>query len=153
MKIRLTKTPVGFIPVDPESGEWANKIKMGQVVHADFKKMRNYKFHRKFFALLNLAYEYWEPGEIDRKWGAPEKNFKRFRKEVTKMAGYYHVEYSLLDKKGFRIVADSISFGKMEEKDFEKLYNSVITVIMEKLLPDMSKDEIETLTDKFLEFV
>jgi hypothetical protein len=115
--------------------------------------MRNYKFHKKLFALLNLAFEYWEPGEIDCKWGAPEKNFDRFRKELTKMAGYYHVEHSLLDKKSFRIVADSISFAKMDNETFEKLYNRILDVIMKKILPNMSREEIETLTDKFLEFV
>ena len=151
MKIRLTKTPIGFVPVDPESGEWANKIKLGQVVHADFKKMRNYKFHRKFFALLNLAYEYWEPGEIDTKYGKPEKNFERFRKDLTILAGEYHILHRLNGT--FKPEANSISFAKMDEKTFENLYNRVLDVIMKKILPDMSKDEIETLTNKFLEFV
>jgi hypothetical protein len=152
MNIKLTKTPIGFVPVDPESGEWANKIKIGQVVHADFKRMRNYAFHKKLFALLNLAYEYWEPGEINSEYGKPEKNFERFRKDLTILAGYYHVEHSL-SQKHMKISADSISFAKMDAETFEKLYNRILDVIMKKILPNMSKDEIETLTNKFLEFV
>jgi hypothetical protein len=152
MNVNLTKTPVGFIPADSESGEWANKIKIGQVVHADFKRMRNYKFHKKLFALLNLAYEYWQPGEINSEYGIPEKSFERFRKDLTILAGYYHVEHSL-SRKHMRIEADSISFAKMDNETFEKLYNSILGVITKKILPNMSRDEIETLTDKFLEFV
>ncbi|EMH5958474.1 DUF1367 family protein, partial [Proteus mirabilis] len=38
-----------------------SKIKCGDVLSANFKKARNPRFHRKYFALLNLGYEYWEP--------------------------------------------------------------------------------------------
>ena len=30
MHITLTKTPIGFVPADTQSEEWANKIKIGQ---------------------------------------------------------------------------------------------------------------------------
>lgn len=38
-----------------------SKIKLGAVLVADFKQVRNPAFHRRFFALLNLGFEYWEP--------------------------------------------------------------------------------------------
>ncbi|MEQ5186793.1 DUF1367 family protein, partial [Providencia alcalifaciens] len=38
-----------------------SKIKCGDVLSANFKKARNPRFHRKYFALLDLGYEYWEP--------------------------------------------------------------------------------------------
>ncbi len=31
------------------------------MLYADFKKARNPRFHRKYFALLNLGFKYWEP--------------------------------------------------------------------------------------------
>lgn len=49
-------------PATPEVRNFLhNKIKLGAVVSADFKRVRNPKFHRKFFSLLNLGFEYWTP--------------------------------------------------------------------------------------------
>ncbi|SFO03146.1 DUF1367 family protein [Xenorhabdus japonica] len=49
-------------PATPATREYLHsKIKCGDVLYADFKKARNPRFHRKYFALLNLGFEYWEP--------------------------------------------------------------------------------------------
>lgn len=152
MHIALTKTLSGFMPSDHKTEEWANKIKTGQVIHADFRRMRNYQFHRKLFALLNLAFEYWSPGEIDSKYGAPEKNFDRFRNDLTILAGYYTVVIRL--DGSTRIEAKSISFGKMDEDEFSSLYNNVLNVILKKIdtLKDMTADEVNELVEKVLAF-
>lgn len=51
-----------LIPATPESRDFLrDKCKPGTVLVADFRKPRNSAFHRKFFALLNLGFEYWEP--------------------------------------------------------------------------------------------
>lgn len=38
-----------------------NKVKIGAVLSANFKRVRNPRFHRKYFSLLNLSFEYWTP--------------------------------------------------------------------------------------------
>ncbi|MBL7635137.1 DUF1367 family protein [Atlantibacter hermannii] len=62
-QLQLIKHPPGIlIPATPETSELLqSKIKLGAVLVADFKQVRNPAFHRKFFALLNLGFEYWEP--------------------------------------------------------------------------------------------
>ncbi len=37
------------------------KSKSGEWIHADFKRVRNYAFHRRFFKLLQLGFNYWIP--------------------------------------------------------------------------------------------
>lgn len=150
MKATFVKSQFGLAPDTPESIEWYNKLKTGTVVSGEFKKIRNAAFHRKFFAPLNLGYEYWKPGELDTKWGKPEKNFEVFRKNVTILAGYCEPVFNI--DGSFKMKAESISFGSMKEEDFQKLYNNVLTVLMKKILTDMSKDEIEDLTERFLSY-
>lgn len=87
MHTALVKTTTGLLPYDPKTQEWYDKIKLGRVVHADYKEMRNSAFHRKFFALLNLAFEYWDPGPVTSRHGKPQKNFDQFREDVTILAG------------------------------------------------------------------
>jgi hypothetical protein len=152
MKLALQKTISGLIPADPMTAEALEKIRPGEVIHGEYRRMRNYKFHKKLFALLNLGFEYWQPGEINSKYGTPEKNFDRFRADVTILAGYYHTEIRL--DGSVRVEPDSISFAAMDEDTFEKLYQSVLTVLIERIpvLSSMTAGEVDTLVDKFLRF-
>lgn len=51
-----------LIPATPETSDFLHsKCKLGAVLEAEFRQLRNPAFHRKFFALLNLGFEYWEP--------------------------------------------------------------------------------------------
>jgi dihydrodipicolinate synthase/N-acetylneuraminate lyase len=49
----------------------------------------------------------------------------------------------------FRVKARSISFSNMEQDEFEKLYQAVLTVLMQKIpvLAQMGSDEIDRVTD------
>ncbi|WP_142298480.1 DUF1367 family protein, partial [Klebsiella pneumoniae] len=50
-----------LIPASPDAREFVKKIRLGAVLYSDFKQARNPAFHRKFFALLNLGFDYWQP--------------------------------------------------------------------------------------------
>jgi hypothetical protein len=148
----LIKVQGGWANGDPQTEEFHSKIKLGQPIHGDFKRMRNAGFHRKFFALLNLGFEYWEPPETDTKWGKPEKNFDTFRKNVCVLAGYGHPVFNI--DGSFKMEADSISFGNMDQDTFERLYESVLTVLLKRIpmMARIGEDEIDRLTDQILEF-
>lgn len=59
--LALVRTANGMVGATDADREVISKIKYGATVHGDFKKMRNSRFHGKFFALLALAFDYWEP--------------------------------------------------------------------------------------------
>lgn len=51
-----------LVPATPDALEFLKtKVKFGAVLYADFSQARNPAFHRKYFSLLNLGYQYWEP--------------------------------------------------------------------------------------------
>lgn len=50
-----------LIPATPDTVAWLTHVKAGAVLYANFKKARNPAFHRKFFSLLNLGFNYWQP--------------------------------------------------------------------------------------------
>ena len=103
-------------------------------------------------ALLNLGFSYWVPGDVSSKYGVPEKNFDRFRYDVTILAGYYHNVIRL--DGSVRVEPDSISFANMDEDTFSKLYQNILTVLLKHIpmMDKMGEEEIDRLTDKFLEF-
>lgn len=60
-ELSFIKTNVGLVPHTDHDKEVFNKWKLGAVIAGNFKQVRNPKFHRKFFALLNLTFDYYEP--------------------------------------------------------------------------------------------
>ena len=73
-----------------------SKCKLGSVLEADYKLVRNPAFHRRYFALLNLGFEYWEPTG-----GAISSNERRLITGYAKyLAAYGGSESALLDAAG-----------------------------------------------------
>ncbi len=132
MKVILIKNLNGlFMPAYDSDKEICNKIKVGEAVEVDFKKKRNYKFHKKFFALLNLAYS-----NSDY-----EMSFDEFRKEVIRRAGFYREVVNFIGVTEY--YAKSISFAKMDELEFSELYSKSLDVILKYILKENTKEEIE----------
>ena len=158
MEAFFTKLPnASFIPASEEDAELLSKVKVGETVRLTLVRPRNIKFHKKFFALINLAFDYWEPpkhGEGSA-WSEKmpiERNVERFRKDVTILAGYYDATYRL--NGDVRLEAKSISFGSMSEDDFEKLYSKVIDVIINRVCTQYTEYQLrKQVEDMVLDFV
>ncbi len=60
-EINLVKVGNSLRPAYDEDGERLRKMKAGTVYRAEVTAPRDQLRHRKFFALLNLAFSYWEP--------------------------------------------------------------------------------------------
>ena len=152
MKALLKKTSHNTLtPSNQETQRWFDGLKIGAEVHGPLRQRRILWKHRKYFALLNIAYDHWEPGEIDSKYGKPEKNFDRFRKDIAILCGYYSVVVRLDGTT--RIEADSISFAKMDQVSFEKLYTKTIDLLIKQVYNSkMPKQQIESMVNEYLKF-
>ena len=118
-----------FSPSDQQSLEHAAKLKVGTVYRHEVKKPRNYKFHKKYFSLLNLAFENQEKYEC----------FKAFRSAITMQAGWYNTHTSLSGTLMFS--PKSISFASMDEIEFAELYEKTVTIILKYVL-DCQRDQL-----------
>ena len=164
-----------LVPATPESQEYLAKIKLNAVIEGKFTKVRNGPLHKRFFALLNLGFKYWQPkgGSITpdelnliREYNiflcdyssnyeafesaAAEfferlsnkrvnknsielvKSFEAFRHWVTIKSGFFDLinlpDGSLIKK------AQSISFAKMDDLEFNELYKSAFNVLWQFIL-------------------
>ncbi|MEA3427891.1 MAG: DUF1367 family protein [Thermodesulfobacteriota bacterium] len=151
MKARFLKSHTGLVPFDPESEEFLHRHKIGDVLEGNFVSMRNPDFHRKYFALLKTGFENWEPGEINSKYGTPEKNFDRFRRDVAILCGFYDVVIRL--DGSTRVEAKSISFARMGKEEFEKLYSKTIDLFLAKIYNhSISEEELNRIVELYLSF-
>lgn len=152
MDATFIKTRSGLVPNDPETQRWYDKIPLVGIVRGKFSQMRNPGFHKKAFALFNMAFDLWEPGEIDSKYGTPQKNFDRFRKDLVILAGYYEI-YIRVDG-STRVEAKSLRFDKMDNDEFAACYSAIIDVLLAKIpqMANMTKDEVDETVNKILSF-
>ena len=129
-----------FMPVTQHDKDAVRRIKIGDAITVKFSRPRNYNFHKKYFALISFAFDVWEPEE------GPEKNFERFRKEITMLSGYYHTVPSV--KGGVRYEADSISFASMDEDTFTQVYEKTISALLKWVLRNYTREDIDRVMNE-----
>lgn len=135
MKIYMKRKAHQFEPLFLSDLEKLCKIKENDWVEVSIKKKRNIKFHRKFFALLNMIFEnqhYFTTLEDLREW-------------LTIEAGHYK---SVRTPRGMTKMAKSISFANMDEHDFNQFYQSFCDAIIREF--NFNQKDIE---DNILNFM
>ena len=149
----MIKTPRGaLVPADAESAEALAKVKVGQGVKVTYTRTRNIKFHRKFFALLKLAYDAWNPPPLMYRGQPVKTTFDQFRRQLTILAGYFEMVQSIQNPDRFQLVAKSIAFANMSEDEFEQLYSSVLDVLLDRVFIDQTRGDVENLVNNILAY-
>ena len=126
MKFFCQNTEAGLIPLYPSDLDEKKKLKMGKVYRGDFAEWeeRNYMFLKKFMALIKIGHENSK---------AVEMPFDTYRNYATMKSGYAKTYKT---PKGIFVEAESISFKKMKEEKFQKVYNDVLDFIIKDTQAD-----------------
>lgn len=151
MEIVLAKAANGcLVPVDQQGIEAVSKLKLGQGVKVTMARHNNVAFHRKLFALANLAYEAWEPVEKEHKGVPITKNFDQFREDITILAGFYETRVRV--NGDIRYIAKSWSFASMPDEEKDRLFNAIINVILKHVLTNYTRDDLDNVIEQVLRF-
>lgn len=146
MRINVQCTARGLIPLYDEDLDEKKRLRLGQVYEVTVKRPRNLAFHRKFFALINIAWQY--QSEIRQ-----EKLFRNsmdvFRHTVMLNAGICERIWST-SRKEFVDIPKSVSFAKMDEAEFEKCYNACLDVILRYFVNHVPESEFKMNIEEFL---
>ena len=153
MKALFTKGHGGvLVPVTFDGIDFLEKVRLGGDVWGEFTKARNGQFHKKFFTLLDLAFDTWEPGEERQFRGQPvQKNRERFRAEMLILAGHCEAVFSV--KGEMRLIAKSISFAAMDDIELERVYRSVLAVVWEHVMSRSryrSQAEVDNIVSRLM---
>jgi hypothetical protein len=151
------KGPSGMIPADEQTREWLAKKKLGATIQANASEMRNGAFFRKWWSLINLAYDYWKDDAetVEYKGERVQPNFDRFRKDVTIAAGFFDPVVNL--KGELRLEPESLRWSQMDEERFTKLYDATIQVLLQrvfngKVCRTMSEEELRSIAEQITEY-
>lgn len=149
-EILVRKMHHSFVPVDAGNLELMERFKIGGEYRATFTQPRNLKFHRKFFALLDVAFDAWEPKPVEYKGISIAKNRERFRKDLIIFAGFGEPVFNI--KGEVRYEAKSMSFANMSQEEFETLYGKVVDVVLQRVLTTYSRYDLERVVEEVLRF-
>lgn len=140
MEIHLVRTSLGLQAYGDEDYEELRKIKVGSVVKAKIVQPRNVKFHRKFFSMINAA---WDCLTEQQRINLRSKD--TFREQLLITSGFSEPLYDMNGRK-FLERAKSISFAKMDEPAFNEVYNRCLDTILTILIADgVSEDEFNNI--------
>lgn len=117
-----------LVPEYDNDNEQLSKLKSGTTYKFTVTAPRNYKLHRKFFALINLCFQNQSQYE----------NFEHLRGVLIMKAGYYE---TVVTDKGTIYWPMSISFAKMDNLEFEQLYSKVLDEVCKMI--GSTSEEIE----------
>lgn len=139
MKFNMIKTENGLKPANETDRVSLGKVKYNDVLRCTTIDQRNYMFHRKFFAMLKLAFM-----NMPEKYGRNFPTMDALRSFLIISAGWND---SYLDLQGnVQYQAKSVSFDKMKQSEFEELYSAVIDVILQYFIPiERTEFELEIL--------
>lgn len=138
MKINLVVTEDGFVCATDKDEEEKKTLKRGTVVECTIKEYRNYKFHKKYFSLINCAWEYLNEEQQQFFYNSKDS----FRKTVEISAGHCEPVYNRTRNEWIDM-PKSVAFDKMTEAEFSQLYERVKDVLYSLFLTSVNREEFE----------
>ena len=139
MKLGLVRTVGGTLRgADPISEEVLDKLHTGDMLHGSLTKLRNPDHHRKGMALLNYVFK------------SQEKytNFEDLLVEFKLKTGWYKEHLTMKGKIVY--VPKSISFGSMDQIQFEEFYSKAIDVALKDFIPEENRTDFENIIVGFV---
>lgn len=137
MDILCRVTESGLMPLYGSDLDEKKKLKVGTEVLATVRKARNYRFHKKFFALLKLCLDNM-PDQRAFDWNIWSVEDLKFALKLD--LGYARVENLC----GRMVVREkSLAFDRMDESEFERFYKDAVNVVCKKYLRGVDSTLLE----------
>ena len=141
LKIQVIKLQGGVLaPLDELESEELKSLKNGEQYEIEIIRTRNPAFHRKVFAFFKFCFNHWVVDKTEWEHFDERKQFDTFHKHLTVLAGFYESTYNI--KGDLRIEAQSLSYGNMEQAEFESCYKALISAAIKHIFNDTTDENI-----------
>ena len=130
--ITMIRTLSGLAPADDAGRDILRKLALGQSVEVEIQRERVRKNLRKWWALMGLIADNCE--HIRSKEQASDL--------VKILAGHCA---SIVSKSSGEVyqIADSIAFGRLDEDEFQDVWQRAVKAVTEHIIPGITEQEIE----------
>lgn len=141
MELRLVRSQYGLSleAADDDTIDAIRRIPRDTHIIATISDSRNPQFHRKYMKFFNIVWEY--QNEDTQSWFGCVRNF---RKTIEVAAGHCDKVYNL-ELAAWVDIPRSVAYDKMEQQEFEDLYERVKAIVFEQFLPVREEEFYEAL--------
>ena len=136
-ELLMMKKGKHLVSAEAFTEELLDSMKQDEIVSVKISRKRNGGHHRKYMVLL---------GEVFRNQ-TRYANMTSMRKAIEMGAGHFETIMGL-DGKDIRLPA-SVAYHKLDQHEFEQVYDAVITLICTKILP-VSPDDLKRRVEELL---
>lgn len=128
----MRRTLAGLVADDDSASDALRRLPVGDVVQIELRKPRSHKNLRRWWALCNLLHqnsEQFRSPEMAHQW-------------LKIMAG--HAQQIVSKSTGeIYLIADSIAFSRIDETEFQAIWQRAMRAVIEHILPDITDAELE----------
>lgn len=137
MEVMMVRKLRGLYPATEVDAEKVNSLPAGQPVKCKVTRARNLPFHRKFWALATLAKDHSEHMSVEN-----------LVDDLKIMVG--HCDKIVRMDGSIWLRPKSISFGKMEQEEFDKFYDACCNALLRTVFKGMEQHELEEVVLDFM---
>lgn len=134
LKIGFVKASLGgvhcFLPASASDADEFARIGFDGVYTAEFKKMRNWKYHKRFFSMINFVFENMDDAVKERR---NINTIEGMLIDLKILVGHYELFVTFEGKSIYK--PKSVNFASMDQIAFEKFYKDCYNVIYAYYLP------------------
>lgn len=140
-KFNLIKTRYGFEPANDEEYESCKRFAVGEIIEADIKLNRNWKYHKKMFSFFNFCFEYYCADKNKKmEFMNSKAQQKEFRNNLTILAGYYEAVTDIRENTHLRAL--SLSYESMDQEEFEECSSAMINAALKEIFGRNTSQDI-----------
>lgn len=155
MRAYLVKDSSGALRASsPADQDNLDKLPSGQALRAEITRETNAAYRRKYHAMIDFAFDNWDPpAKYEAVHDCPRKDREQFRKEIQILAGFGYPVFRL--DGSYTMEAKSISFAQLaDDQEFEEsVYSPVAQVILDKILTNYSRNDLDQVINKMVGFL
>lgn len=136
--LMLAKVQGAFRPVDPDGEDILRRIKEGDAIKVEWKRTRNVRMHRLFFALLDLVFRNQDHYE------SKEQMLIAFKVALG------HCDTVILKTGQTVFIPKSISFGRMGQDEFAQFMDRSFDLVARHFLPNIEKETLRREVERMI---
>jgi len=130
--------------------EYLQGLPIGRNLGVTVTQARNYKFHKKVFALLGYLFDALPKAKAEYNGQVIEQSFDTFRREMVALSGHYRADVT---RRGtLRIEPQSLSYSQCSEELAQTIYSDLIDKALELLGGDQTRDGLDEIVNDILRF-
>ena len=135
----LKRTLGGFAAADDASLDAIRSYRLNDIYRATVVRPRNLKNHRRYWALVNMCFQNCEG------YKSPDQ----LHQHLKILAGHCMPVVSKATGETW-LIPNSISFGSMDEAEFQAFWGRCIKAVCEHILPGIEIDAVQYEIEKIL---